>query len=109
MINYAPYVLFLRVLENNLVFELDLIMNGRKRDLCYIALRDIALRTISSYFSLDGWLHIYTDMSVLDFSQGAGVFSDLFFLFIYKLEILELTSMENLRPFMCSGVACCPT
>ncbi|GFX50944.1 uncharacterized protein LOC103521360 [Trichonephila clavipes] len=40
----------------------------------------IALETINTHFPPEEWLHIYTDGSLLDFAQGAGigVFSHLF-------------------------------
>ncbi|GFV65923.1 uncharacterized protein LOC103524116 [Trichonephila clavipes] len=45
------------------------------------ALHAIALETINTRFPPEEWLHIYTDGSLLDFAQGAGigVFSHLFF------------------------------
>ncbi|GFW19126.1 uncharacterized protein LOC103524116 [Trichonephila clavipes] len=60
---------------------LDLVLNVRKRDLSPTALHAIALETINTRFPPEEWLHIYTDGSLLDFAQGAGigVFSHLFF------------------------------
>ncbi|GFV78318.1 transposable element Tc3 transposase [Trichonephila clavipes] len=59
---------------------LDLVLNVRKRDLSPTALHAIALETINTRFPPEEWLHIYTDGSLLDFAQGAGigVFSHLF-------------------------------
>ncbi|GFT09205.1 uncharacterized protein LOC103524116 [Trichonephila clavipes] len=61
--------------------RLDLVLNVRKRDLSPTALHAIALETINTRFPPEEWLHIYTDGSLLDFAQGAGigVFSHLFF------------------------------
>ncbi|GFV51125.1 hypothetical protein TNCV_4744021 [Trichonephila clavipes] len=61
--------------------RLDLVLNVRKRDLSPTALHAIALETINIRFPPEEWLHIYTDGSLLDFVQGAGigVFSHLFF------------------------------
>ncbi|GFS97120.1 uncharacterized protein LOC103523953 [Trichonephila clavipes] len=61
--------------------RLDLVLNVRKRDLSPTALHAIALETINTRFPPEEWLHIYTDDSLLDFVQGAGigVFSHLFF------------------------------
>ncbi|GFU88584.1 uncharacterized protein LOC103521360 [Trichonephila clavipes] len=60
--------------------RLDLVLNVRKRDLSPTALHAIALETINTRFPTEEWLHIYTDGSLLDFAQGAGigVFSHLF-------------------------------
>ncbi|GFT39346.1 uncharacterized protein TNCV_2422551 [Trichonephila clavipes] len=57
--------------------RLDLTLNVRKKDICPTALRAIALETINTHYPPDEWLHIYTDGSLLDFTQGAG--ADLFF------------------------------
>ncbi|GFR07873.1 hypothetical protein TNCT_579821 [Trichonephila clavata] len=57
---------------------LDLILNMRKNDFCPIALHAIALETINTCYPPDEWLHIYTYRSLLDFTQGAAVFCDLF-------------------------------
>ncbi|GFS98938.1 uncharacterized protein LOC103524116 [Trichonephila clavipes] len=61
---------------------LDLVLNVRKRDLSPTALHAIALETINTRFPPEEWLHIYTDGSLLDFAQGAGigVFNHLFYL-----------------------------
>ncbi|GFW50532.1 uncharacterized protein TNCV_2888351 [Trichonephila clavipes] len=44
-----------------------------------------ALETINTRFSPEEWLHIYTDGSLLDFAQGAGigVFSHLFSFYLH--------------------------
>ncbi|GFX14197.1 uncharacterized protein LOC103524116 [Trichonephila clavipes] len=49
------------------------------------ALHAIALETINTRFPLEEWLHIYTDGSLLDFAQGAGigVFSHLFSFYLH--------------------------
>ncbi|GFT88951.1 uncharacterized protein LOC103521360 [Trichonephila clavipes] len=64
---------------------LDLVLNVRKRDLSPTALHAIALETINTRFPPEEWLHIYTDGSLLDFSQGAGigVFSHLFSFYLH--------------------------
>ncbi|GFU72931.1 uncharacterized protein LOC103524116 [Trichonephila clavipes] len=53
--------------------RLDLVLNVRKRDLSPTALHAIALETINTRFPPDEWLHIYTDGSLLDFAQSAGI------------------------------------
>ncbi|GFX31443.1 uncharacterized protein LOC103524116 [Trichonephila clavipes] len=53
--------------------RLDLVLNVRKRDLSPTALHAIALETINTRFPPEEWLHIYTDGSLLDFAQGAGI------------------------------------
>ncbi|GFV29293.1 probable RNA-directed DNA polymerase from transposon X-element [Trichonephila clavipes] len=65
--------------------RLDLVLNVRKRDLSPTALHAIALETINTRFPPEEWLHIYTDGSLLDFAQvaGIGVFSHLFFFYLY--------------------------
>ncbi|GFV15190.1 uncharacterized protein LOC103524116 [Trichonephila clavipes] len=65
--------------------RLDLVLNVRKRDLSPTALHAIALETINTRFPLEEWLHIYTDGSLLDFAQGAGigVFSHLFSFYLH--------------------------
>ncbi|GFV07541.1 putative RNA-directed DNA polymerase from transposon X-element [Trichonephila clavipes] len=65
--------------------RLDLVLNVRKRDLSSTALHAIALETINTRFPPEEWLHIYTDGSLLDFSQGAGigVFSHLFSFYLH--------------------------
>ncbi|GFU90902.1 uncharacterized protein LOC103524116 [Trichonephila clavipes] len=65
--------------------RLDLVLNVRKRDLSPTALHAIVLETINTRFSPEEWLHIYTDSSLLDFVQGAGigVFSHLFSFYLH--------------------------
>ncbi|GFU09534.1 uncharacterized protein LOC103524116 [Trichonephila clavipes] len=65
--------------------RLDLVLNVRKRDLSPTALHAIALETINTRFPPEEWLHIYTDGSLLDFAQGAGigVFSHLFSFYLH--------------------------
>ncbi|GFS49553.1 transposon Ty3-I Gag-Pol polyprotein [Trichonephila clavipes] len=60
-------------------------MNVRKRDLSRTALHAIALETINTRFPPEEWLHIYTNGSLLDFAQGAGigVFSHLFSFYLH--------------------------
>ncbi|GFY14537.1 uncharacterized protein LOC103524116 [Trichonephila clavipes] len=84
VINDVPFELlsFANPLDYaTLDIRLDLVLNVRKRDLSPTALHAIALETINTRFPPEEWLHIYTDSSLLDFSQGAGigVFSHLFF------------------------------
>ncbi|GFW79375.1 putative transposable element [Trichonephila clavipes] len=64
---------------------LDLVLNVRKRDLSPTALHAITLETINTRFPPEEWLHIYTDGSLLDFAQGAGigVFSHLFSFYLH--------------------------
>ncbi|GFV26849.1 uncharacterized protein TNCV_3455201 [Trichonephila clavipes] len=42
-------------------------------EICPTALHAIALETINTRFPPEEWLHIYTDGSLLDFAQGAGI------------------------------------
>ncbi|GFV30127.1 uncharacterized protein LOC103524116 [Trichonephila clavipes] len=65
--------------------RLDLVLNVRKRDLGPTALHAIALETINTRFPPEEWIHIYTDGSLLDFAQcaGIGVFSHLFFFYLH--------------------------
>ncbi|GFV08158.1 uncharacterized protein LOC103524116 [Trichonephila clavipes] len=65
--------------------RLDLVLNMRKRDLSPTALHAIALEIINTCFPPEEWLHIYTDGSLLDFAQGAGigVFSHLFSFYLH--------------------------
>ncbi|GFX51313.1 putative RNA-directed DNA polymerase from transposon X-element [Trichonephila clavipes] len=84
VINDVPFELlsFANPLDYAILdIRLDLVMNVRKRDLSRTALHAIALETINTRFPPEEWLHIYTDGSLLDFAQGAGigVFSHLFF------------------------------
>jgi ribonuclease HI len=82
-INSAPFELL--SLVNPLDYtvldvRLDLVLKVKKDELSPTALRAVALETIHTRFPSDDWIHIYTDGSLLDFSQGAGagVYSDLF-------------------------------
>ncbi|GFT30857.1 hypothetical protein TNCV_1682461 [Trichonephila clavipes] len=61
-----------------LKIRLDLSLNVRKNYLCPTALCTITVETINTRYTPDEWLHIYTDGSLLDFTQGAGVFCDIF-------------------------------
>ncbi|GFX39478.1 uncharacterized protein LOC103524116 [Trichonephila clavipes] len=72
--------------------RLDLVLNARKRDLSPTALHAIALETINTRFPPEEWLHIYTDGSLLDFAQGAGigVFSHLFSFYLHALQQLAV-------------------
>ncbi|GFS50107.1 uncharacterized protein LOC103524116 [Trichonephila clavipes] len=72
-------------LKRALFNGLDLVLNVRKRDLSPTALHAIALETINTRFPLEKWLHTYTDGSLLDFAQGAGigVFSHLFSFYLH--------------------------
>ncbi|GFS92015.1 uncharacterized protein TNCV_1931761 [Trichonephila clavipes] len=65
--------------------RLDLVLNVRKRDLSPTAIHAIALETINTRFAREQWLHIYTDGSLLDFAQCAGidVFSHLFSFYLH--------------------------
>ncbi|GFU07648.1 uncharacterized protein LOC103523953 [Nephila pilipes] len=65
--------------------RVDLIRKVKKRDFCPIALSAIALETIHTRFPLNEWLHICTDGSLLNFSQGAGagIFSDSFSFYLH--------------------------
>ncbi|GFT80571.1 uncharacterized protein LOC103524116 [Trichonephila clavipes] len=83
VINDVPFELlsFANPLDYAILdIRLDLVLNVRKRDLSPNALHAIALETINTRFPPEEWLHIYTDVSLLDFAQGAGigVFSHLF-------------------------------
>ncbi|GFX89626.1 RNase H domain-containing protein [Trichonephila clavipes] len=83
VINDVPFELlsFANPLDYAILdIRLDLVLNVRKRDLSPTALHAIALETINTRFPPEKWLHIYTDGSLLDFAQGAGigVFSHLF-------------------------------
>ncbi|GFW51810.1 uncharacterized protein LOC103524116 [Trichonephila clavipes] len=84
VINDVPFELlsFANPLDYAILdIRLDLVLNVRKRDPSPTALHAIALETINTRFPPEEWLHIYTDGSLLDFAQGAGigVFSHLFF------------------------------
>ncbi|GFX07376.1 hypothetical protein TNCV_504341 [Trichonephila clavipes] len=57
---------------------LDLTLNVRKNYLFPTALCAIALEAINTCYPPVEGLHIYTDGSLLDFTQGTGVFCDLF-------------------------------
>ncbi|GFW60726.1 uncharacterized protein LOC103524116 [Trichonephila clavipes] len=85
VINDVPFELlsFANPLDYaTLDIRLDLVLNVRKRP---TALRAIALETINTRFPPEEWLHIYTDGSLLDFAQGAGigVFSHLFSFYLH--------------------------
>ncbi|GFU59714.1 uncharacterized protein TNCV_3186731 [Trichonephila clavipes] len=69
--------------------RLDLVLNVRKRDLSPTALHAIALETINTLFPPEEWLHIYTDGSLLDFAQGAGigVFSHFFSFYLHAVPL----------------------
>ncbi|GFT90338.1 uncharacterized protein LOC103524116 [Trichonephila clavipes] len=87
-INDVPFELlyFAKPLDYAILdIRLDLVLNVRKRDLSPTALHAIALETINTRFPPEEWLHIYTDGSLLDFAQGAGigVFSHLFSFYLH--------------------------
>ncbi|GFT91162.1 probable RNA-directed DNA polymerase from transposon X-element [Trichonephila clavipes] len=88
VINDVPFELlsFANPLDYAILdIRLDLVLNVRKRDLSSTALHAIALETINTRFPPEKWLHVYTDGSLLDFSQGAGigVFSHLFSFYLH--------------------------
>ncbi|GFW26328.1 uncharacterized protein TNCV_4423751 [Trichonephila clavipes] len=88
VINDVPFELlsFANPLDYAILdIRLDLVLNVRKRDLSPTALHAIALETINTRFPPKEWLHIYTDGSLLDFAQGAGigVFSHLFSFYLH--------------------------
>ncbi|GFX80484.1 uncharacterized protein LOC103524116 [Trichonephila clavipes] len=88
VINDVPFELlsFANPLDYAILdIRLDLVLNVRKRDLSLTALHAIALETINIRFPPEEWLHIYTDGSLLDFAQGAGigVFSHLFSFYLH--------------------------
>ncbi|GFY16251.1 uncharacterized protein TNCV_2348961 [Trichonephila clavipes] len=88
VINDVPFELlsFANPLDYAILdIRLDLVLNVRKRDLSPTALHAIALETINTRFPPEEWLHIYTDGSLLDLAQGAGigVFSHLFFFYLH--------------------------
>ncbi|GFX03683.1 probable RNA-directed DNA polymerase from transposon BS [Trichonephila clavipes] len=88
VINDVPFELlsFANPLDYaTLDIRLDLVLNVRKRDLSPTALHAIALETINTRFPPEEWLHIYTDGSLLDFAQGAGigVFCHLFSFYLH--------------------------
>ncbi|GFY07860.1 transposable element Tcb2 transposase [Trichonephila clavipes] len=88
IINDVPFELlsFANPLDYAILdIRLDLVLNVRKRDLSPTALHAIALETINTRFPPEEWLHIYTDGSLLDFAQGAGigVFSHLFSFYLH--------------------------
>ncbi|GFY21721.1 probable RNA-directed DNA polymerase from transposon BS [Trichonephila clavipes] len=88
VINDVPFELlfFANPLDYAILdIRLDLVQNVRKRDLSPTALHAIALETINTRFPPEEWLHIYTDGSLLDFAQGAGigVFSHLFSFYLH--------------------------
>ncbi|GFU42864.1 uncharacterized protein TNCV_3140341 [Trichonephila clavipes] len=76
VINDVPFELlsFANLLDYAILdIRFDLVLNVRKRDLSPTALHAIALETINTRFPPEEWLHIYTDGSLLDFAQGAGI------------------------------------
>ncbi|GFV94331.1 uncharacterized protein TNCV_2267851 [Trichonephila clavipes] len=88
VINDVPFELlsFANPLDYAILdIRLDLVLNVRKCDLSPTALHAIALETINTRFPPEEWLHIYTDVSLLDFAQGAGigVFSHLFSFYLH--------------------------
>ncbi|GFW26501.1 uncharacterized protein LOC103524116 [Trichonephila clavipes] len=88
VINDVPFELlsFANPLDYAILdIRLDLVLNVRKRDLSPTALHAIALETINTRFPPEECLHIYTDGSLLDFAQGAGigVFSHLFSFYLH--------------------------
>ncbi|GFX49849.1 uncharacterized protein LOC103524116 [Trichonephila clavipes] len=88
VINDVPFELlsFAKPLDYAILdIRLDLVLNVRKRDLSPTALHAIALETINTRFPPEELLHIYTDGSLLDFAQGAGigVFSHLFSFYLH--------------------------
>ncbi|GFX60860.1 uncharacterized protein LOC103524116 [Trichonephila clavipes] len=88
VINDVPFELlsFANPLDYAILdIRLDLVLNVRKCDLSPTALHAIALETINTRFPPEEWLHIYTDGSLLDFAQGAGigVFSHLFSFYLH--------------------------
>ncbi|GFV17408.1 uncharacterized protein LOC103524116 [Trichonephila clavipes] len=88
LINDVPFELlsFANPLDYAILdIRLDLVLNVRKRDLSPTALHAIALENINIRFPPEEWLHIYTDGSLLDFAQGAGigVFSHLFSFYLH--------------------------
>ncbi|GFW69048.1 hypothetical protein TNCV_2919461 [Trichonephila clavipes] len=88
VINDVPFELlsFANPLDYAILdIRLDLVLNVRKRDLSPTALHAIALETINTRFPPEEWLHIYTEGSLLDFAQGAGigVFSHFFSFYLH--------------------------
>ncbi|GFY22899.1 uncharacterized protein LOC103524116 [Trichonephila clavipes] len=88
VINDVPFELlsFANPLDYAILdIRLDLVLNVKKRDLSPTALHAIALETINTRFPPEEWLHIYTDGSLLDFAQGAGigVFCHLFSFYLH--------------------------
>ncbi|GFV60517.1 uncharacterized protein LOC103524116 [Trichonephila clavipes] len=88
VINDGPFELlsFANPLDYAILdIRLDLVLNVSKRDLSPTALHAIAFETINTPFPPEEWLHIYTDGSLLDFAQGAGigVFSHLFSFYLH--------------------------
>ncbi|GFU61013.1 uncharacterized protein LOC103524116 [Trichonephila clavipes] len=88
VINDVPFDLlsFANPLDyTTLDIRMDLVLNVRKRDLSPTALHAIALETINTRFPPEEWLHIYTDGSLLNFAQGAGigVYSHLFSFYLH--------------------------
>ncbi|GFT01522.1 hypothetical protein NPIL_574831, partial [Nephila pilipes] len=60
--------------------RLELIRKVKKRDFCLVSLCTITLEAIHTHFPPIEWLHINTDRTYLDYSQGAGegIYSDSF-------------------------------
>ncbi|GFS70069.1 uncharacterized protein LOC103524116 [Trichonephila clavipes] len=88
VINDVPFELlsFANSLDYAILdIRLDLALNVRKRDLSPTALHVIALKLSIPASHREEWLHIYTDGSLLDFVQGAGigVFSHLFSFYLH--------------------------
>ncbi|GFV60396.1 uncharacterized protein LOC103524116 [Trichonephila clavipes] len=88
VIKYVPFELlyFANPFDYAILdIRLDLVLNVRKRYLSPNALHAIALEAINTCFPPEEWLHIYTDGSLLDFAQGAGigVFSHLFSFYLH--------------------------
>ncbi|GFT28966.1 uncharacterized protein TNCV_3586331 [Trichonephila clavipes] len=78
-------VIVFRSLKRGRIEITQFVLNVRKRDLSPTALHAIALETINTRFPPEEWLLIYTDGSLLDFAQGAGigVFSHLFSFYLH--------------------------
>ncbi|GFT94337.1 uncharacterized protein LOC103524116 [Trichonephila clavipes] len=94
VINDVPFELlsFANPLDYAILdIRLDLVLNVRKSDLSPTALHAIALETINTRFPPEEWLYIYTDGSLLDFAQDAGI-SVLSHLFSFYLHAGPLTT-----------------
>ncbi|GFU62773.1 hypothetical protein TNCV_2388131 [Trichonephila clavipes] len=77
----------------------DLTLNVRKNDLCPTAVCAIALETIITRYPPDECLHIYAVGSLLDFTQGSGVFCDLFPSTLMSA-LIQLIMKVKSRPFI---------